>query len=251
VQCPAAVIAKVQFSSLTFSVNEDVGRILITVRRVDGVIGTGIVTVDFATSNGTATAGSDYTATSGTLTFTPDESHWFLVPITSDNIVESDETFNVTLSNPRGSLTHVTLGDPATAVVTIKPPQLFLIREEFALARQIVALDALLFLRDPFPVISPVDFPLFNSGLDKNTRVIVFVANLELAQGETASSVRVLLIDSNAQSHDLAAEDVREVPGFNFTQVKFRLPDNLPPGVCNIKIQAPNQESNSGTIRIS
>ena len=43
-------------------------------------------------------------ATSGTLTFTPDESHWFSVPITRDNIVESDETFNVTLSNPRGIL---------------------------------------------------------------------------------------------------------------------------------------------------
>lgn len=144
-----------------------------------------------------------------------------------------------------------TLGNPTTAVVTIKPPPLLLILEELALdPNQVAAIDALWFLRDPFPVISPMDLPPFNSGPDKNTRVIVFVTNLQLAQGETASSVRVLLIDSNGQTYDVGAEDVRVVPGFNFTQVKFRLPDNLPPGVCNIKIRAHDQETNSGTIRI-
>jgi hypothetical protein len=89
-----------------------------------------------------------------------------------------------------------------------------------------------------------------NPGLDKNTRVLVFVTNLQLAQGEVASSVIVNLVDSNGHSHDVAAEDVRVVPDFNFTQIKFRLPDNLPPGVCNIKIRAHNQETNSGTMRI-
>lgn len=242
---------KLQFSSATYSVNEDAGSIVITVNRVEGAIGT--ATVDFATSNGTAVAGSDYTAVSGTLTFANGEtSKSFSIPILSDNSFEEDETINLTLSNPGGlPFSDVTVGNPSTAVVTIKPPPLLLILEELALdPNQVAAVDALLFLRDPFPVISPGDLPLFNSGLDRNTRVLVFVANLQLAPAETASSIRVILMDSNGQSYDVGAEDVRAIPGFNFTQVKFRLPDNLSPGVCNIKIRAHNQETNSGNIRI-
>ena len=69
-------------------------------------------------------------------------------------------------------------------------------------------------------------------------------------QGETSSSIVVNLIDSNNQSYDVAAEDVRPVPNFNFTQVIFRLPDNLSVGPCTIKLKAHGQVSNSGTIRI-
>ena len=113
---------------------------------------------------------------------------------------------------------------------------------------QATAIDALLFLRDPFPVVNPAN--LLNQGPDKNTRVILFVANLQLAQGEIASSVIVNLTGSNAQSYEMAAEDVRAVPGFIFTQVIFRLPDNLAPGACSIKVKAHGMESNSGTVRI-
>ncbi len=239
---------KLQFSSQTYSVIEDAGNVVITVNRVDGATNT--VTVDFATSNGTASAGSDYTATSGTLTFNQGEtSKSFSIPILNDNDVEGDETINLTLSNPGGA-SGVALGNPSTAVLTIKPV-LHLIREESALnPTQVAAVDALWFLRDPFPVISTVSLELLDPGLDRNTRVIVFVTNLQLAQDKDASSIVVNLVDSNGQSYDVAAEDVRVISGFNFTQVKFRLPDNLPPGVCNIKIRAHNQETNSGTIRI-
>ena len=58
------------------------------------------VTVDFATQNGSATAGSDYTATTGTLTFAAgDTSETITVPVTGDATFEPDETFNVVLSN--------------------------------------------------------------------------------------------------------------------------------------------------------
>jgi hypothetical protein len=242
---------KLQFSSQTYSVNEDAGNVVITVNRVDGATST--VTVDFATSDGTAIAGSDYTATSGTLTFNQGEtSKSFSIPILNDNSFEGDETINLTLSNPGGvSPTNVALGNPSTAVLTIKPAPLHLILDELALdPTQVAAVDALWFVRDPFRVIAAVTLEPFNPALDRNTRVLVFVTNLQLAQGETASAVIVNLVDSNGQSHDIAAEDVRILPGFNFTQVKFRLPDNLPAGVCNIKIRAHDQETNSGIIRI-
>ena len=59
------------------------------------------VTVDYATSNGTASAPGDFTSVSGTLTFAPGESSKIVaVSILGDSIVENNETFAVTLSNP-------------------------------------------------------------------------------------------------------------------------------------------------------
>jgi hypothetical protein len=66
------------------------------------------VTVDYATANGTATAASDYVATSGTLTFPPGTtSSSIAVTINGDTTVEPNETFFVNLSNP----TNATLVD--------------------------------------------------------------------------------------------------------------------------------------------
>ena len=77
-----------------------------------------VVTVDWAAQSGksdTATAGADYTAGSGTLTFSAgDTSKTFDVAVTGDTTVESDETFTVTLSNP----SDATLSD-ATGTGTI------------------------------------------------------------------------------------------------------------------------------------
>jgi chitinase len=58
------------------------------------------VTVAYATADGTATAGTDYTAGSGTLTFAPGEtSKTVTVPLTGDTLNEADEQFVVNLSN--------------------------------------------------------------------------------------------------------------------------------------------------------
>jgi|GEM_PF-1744098 len=107
----------------------------------------------------------------------------------------------------------------------------------------------LLLLRDPFDVLNNADW--LNAGTDRNTRLILFASNLQLAQGETASSVVVRLVDSANHIFDVPAEDVRTVPSFSFTQVTFRLPDNIAAGACLVTIKAHGQASNSGTIRIS
>ena len=74
------------------------------------------VTVEWATSDGTATAGTDYTAGNGTLTFSSgDSSKTVSVTVAGDNVDEPNETFTVTLSNPSGA----TLGDDtATGTIT-------------------------------------------------------------------------------------------------------------------------------------
>ena len=107
-------VATAEFQVDSYSVSEGSGSATITVTLNTPSAAT--VRVDYATSNGTATAGSDYTATSGTLTFNPGEtSKSFSVPITDDGVDESNETVNLTLSNPD----HAALGAQSTATLTI------------------------------------------------------------------------------------------------------------------------------------
>jgi hypothetical protein len=62
------------------------------------------VTANYATADGTAIAGSDYTAKSGTITFAPGQTtRSIVVAVTGDSAVEPNETFSVTLSNPTGA----------------------------------------------------------------------------------------------------------------------------------------------------
>jgi hypothetical protein len=62
------------------------------------------VKIDFATANGTATAGNDYQATSGTLTFNPgDLTKTITVVVNGDTTNEADETFFVNLTNPQNA----------------------------------------------------------------------------------------------------------------------------------------------------
>ena len=74
------------------------------------------VTVDYATADGTAMAGTDYTATSGTLTFGPGETTKTInVAVTDDETSESSEAFTLNLSNVEGA----TLADAqATGTIT-------------------------------------------------------------------------------------------------------------------------------------
>jgi hypothetical protein len=59
------------------------------------------VTVGYATANGTASAGSDYTAASGTLVFRAGETQKAIpIAVAGDTTIEQDETFTVTLANP-------------------------------------------------------------------------------------------------------------------------------------------------------
>ena len=64
----------------------------------------GAVGVSYATSNGTATAGSDYTSTSGTLSWANGDTanKTFSVPILNDTLDEANETFTLTLSESNG-----------------------------------------------------------------------------------------------------------------------------------------------------
>ena len=100
-------------SDVTVSESDSTAVFTVTLDRAQA--GADVVTVDYATADGSAAAGSDYTSTSGTLTFSGTDTRTITVPITNDALVEPSETFTVTLSNPS---VNATIAD-ATATGTI------------------------------------------------------------------------------------------------------------------------------------
>ncbi|MBK8741931.1 MAG: hypothetical protein IPM02_21560 [Betaproteobacteria bacterium] len=104
-----------QFSAANYGVGESGGSATITVTRVGGT--DGLASVHYASSNGSATAGADYTAASGTLNWGNGDgaAKTFTVTILNDGAPEGNETINLTLSNPAGA----SLGNPDTATLTI------------------------------------------------------------------------------------------------------------------------------------
>ena len=118
--------AGLSFTNATSSVLKNAGSAVITVvchqyRRRTGDRSTECqhvpLSVNYSTSNGTATAGIDYMAVSGTLVFTNGiGTNTFTVPIINNGLVTGNRTFTVSLSNPTppGQLVS-----PSNQVVTI------------------------------------------------------------------------------------------------------------------------------------
>jgi hypothetical protein len=80
-------------------INETASNATFTVTLSAASIGS--ITVNYSTTNGTATAGSDYTATTGTLTIPAGSTTGTInVPIINDTLVEPNETFTVNLATP-------------------------------------------------------------------------------------------------------------------------------------------------------
>jgi len=107
---------KLKFKSATYSVAEDGVNARIYVSRMVGSLGA--ASVDYDTANGTATAGSDYIATSGTLNWLDGDStdKYFDVSISDDSDPEGSEDFTAALSGVSGA----SIGDPSTTTVTIE-----------------------------------------------------------------------------------------------------------------------------------
>ena len=105
-----------QFESSFYLAEEFLGIATITVTRTNGM--TGAVSVNYATSDGSAISPDDYTPTSGTLNFADGEViKTFTVPIVYDSLFnEGQEGVNLTLSNPTGG---ATLGSQSTSALLI------------------------------------------------------------------------------------------------------------------------------------
>ncbi len=94
-----------QFAATTLTAPETGGPLTVSVNRVGGT--TGAVSVDYAASAGTATAGADFTAVTGTLNWAAGDgaAKTFAVPILNDTLIDPNETIALTLTNPTGGAT--------------------------------------------------------------------------------------------------------------------------------------------------
>jgi hypothetical protein len=113
---PAAGPGTIQLAANTFTFSADRKPLAVTVTRTGG--STGTVTINYATSDGTAVAGVDYAPASGTLTFMPGETTQtiFLLLPAGQVPPAPAKTFNLTLSSPTGG---ATLGGTAAATINI------------------------------------------------------------------------------------------------------------------------------------
>ncbi len=115
---PLPTVASVQFDSTTATVSEDGSSIILNLTRSGDTLSE--ISVDYSTSDGTATAPGDYTANINTLNFaTGITSQTVTIDITDDSDVESDEDFTLTLSNVQLVSGTVTAELGANAVTTV------------------------------------------------------------------------------------------------------------------------------------
>lgn len=217
---------------------------------------TGLQTVNIPSINpqgGTFNLAVDVTITcatpGATIHFTTNNNE----PTESDPVVASGGTVrltsNVTLRVRAWKPGFIPSGPNSATFTVIRPAPQLLLEENGTVSTQLAAVDSVLLLRDPFPLINGTGNQL-KSAHDPNTRIILFVLNLQLSPGQPANVVKISLTGPGGFPGFVSAEDVRPIPGVDVTQVIFRLPNNAPPGTYQLQLLALGQSSNFGTIRI-
>ena len=218
--------------------------------RDSGTAGT--TTVNFATSNGTATAGVsctsgvDYIPASGTFTWNSGDAsvRQFTITICNDGSNEEDETINLTLSGTTGT---GSLGVTTTATLTIGNDDApVLLTEE--LSDRAIALDLVTPTRDPFTLINPNSL-----SSDQAIRVSLFVWHLGLLPSDTVTSVQVTARDDEGRTYDLPVEALNQmVTVADVTQVVVRLPDIVigAPRDLRVTVKLRGPGSNEAVIKI-
>ena len=112
----AAAAGNLQFSAASYSVAQTIGTVSVAVNRVSG--SSGAIQVSYATTDGSAVAGTNYTATSGNLTWADGDTSAksFSVPISTATAFSGNKSFAVGLSAPTAG---AALGTPSITSVSI------------------------------------------------------------------------------------------------------------------------------------
>ena len=160
------------------------------------------VTVDYETSDGSAAAGSDYTATSGALTIPAGETTGVIqVPVLDDTEDEPDETFTVTLTNPGGATVldgdgAGTIADDDGGLPTLSIDDATVPEGPGAVAEFTVTLSA------PSPVPVTVDYASSDGTATAGTDYTATSGTLTIPAGDTSGTIRVPVLDDTEDEPD-------------------------------------------------
>ena len=152
------------------------------------------VTVDYATADGTATAGADYTATSGNLTFTAGQTtRTITVPTSGDLLDEIDETFTLSLANPVNAAISDPLGlgtiTDNDATPTLSVDDVTVTEGDAGTVNATFAVN----LSAPSGRAVSVDFATANGSATAPADYVATSGTLDFAAGETAKTVTVVV----------------------------------------------------------
>ncbi|MBP9773752.1 MAG: S-layer homology domain-containing protein [Candidatus Peribacteraceae bacterium] len=112
---PINTVGTFNFSASQYGAAENISSLTVTVVRSGG--SNGIAAVNYASADGTAKSGADYTAVNGSLTFAAGETtKTFVIPVASNTATDGNRKFSLTLSSPSGGSE---LGAIKTADVTV------------------------------------------------------------------------------------------------------------------------------------
>ncbi len=184
----------IQVSAANVQVGEGAGNAAITVNRVGGSDGT--VSVLFRTSNGTALAGSDYTAVNRVITFGPGVTSQVVnVPITDDLLDENAETFLVTLTDPTGAaaindaqdVATVTILDNDGAAPTVSITDVTQTEGEFGTTNFVFTVS----LSDPSASNTTVNFATANGTATAGSDYVATNGTLTILAGQSSGTISV------------------------------------------------------------
>ena len=177
----------------TINVTEGTGQILISVLRTNDL--DSVVSVDYASTNNTATPGIDYRDVAGTLTFAAGQTNLSIsVPILNDGEIEAVESFQIVLSNPSAG---AILGSRTTALVRISDNDVGLQTEyasyRAAEDRQTVTIGVVRGDDGNFPI--TVDFTTMDGTAKAGADYVATSGTLTFAPGERIQAVKINLLN--------------------------------------------------------
>ena len=194
----------IQFSNPVYEVTEAGATASITVIRTSGADAT--VSVGYATTDLTATSGSDYTATAGTLTFADGETvKRITIPIVGDNVAEATESLRISLSNPTGGAVLGARSSADLRILDDEAPAILFSASTFDVNETAGTATIQIVRVGDISEVASIEYATADGTGRAGTDYVPASGTITFAAGETSKTIAVSVID------DKLGEGVRTV----------------------------------------
>lgn len=179
-----------------FLVGEDADSVQVEVIRTGG--SDGIATIDYTTVAASATPGTDYTETTGTVVFEDGETSKFVsVPILNDTTIEPDELFSFAIDKAGGG---VFVGAPRTATIIIVDDddvfgQVNLTRSSYTVNEDAATVTITVFRTKAGADAASVDYSVTAGTATAGSDFVLASGTLNFAEGEATATFEVAILE--------------------------------------------------------